>query len=119
MSARAKEAQDKAYRERMSRPPNAGDAALASGFMLAVFALGLFSFAAPAWGMWRWRGGWRIAAAVPAAIMAFVVLRIMIGVAGDPTSHNLWPFEILQAGAVSVVVMVVLLVARKLPGVGR
>jgi hypothetical protein len=119
MSARAKAAQDQAYRERMSRPLSAGDVALASGFMLAMLALGLFGFAAPAWGMWRWRGGWRIAAAVPAAMMAFVVLRIMIGVARDPTSHNLWPFEILQAGALSVVVMVMLLVARKLSGGGR
>ena len=36
-----------------------------------------------------------------------------------PHSHNLWPFEILQAGAISVVVMVALLVARKLSGAGR
>lgn len=116
MSARAKAAQDQAYRERMSRPTSTGDVALAVGFMLGILALGLVGFAAPAWGMWRWRGGWRIAAAVPAAMMAFVVLRIMIGVAHDPTSHNLWPFEILQVGALSVVVMVVLLVARKLSG---
>ena len=119
MSARAKAAQDQAYRERMSKPLSAGDVALAGGFMLAMLALGLLGFAAPAWGMWRWRGGWRIAAAVPAAMMAFVALRITIGVARDPTSHNLWPFEILQAGALSVVVMVVLLVARKLFGGGR
>lgn len=52
-------------------------------------------------------------------MMTFVVLRIMFGVARDPTSHNLWPFEILQAGALSVVVMAVLLVARKLSGAGR
>lgn len=119
MSARAKAAQDQAYRARMSKPVNAGDVALFSGFMLTMLALGLLGFAAPAWGMWRWRGGWHIAAAVPAAMMTFVVLRIMFGVARDPTSHNLWPFEILQAGALSVVVMAVLLVARKLSGAGR
>ena len=33
-------------------------------------------------------------------MMAFVA-RIVIGVAIDPTSHNLWPFEILMAGAMS------------------
>ncbi len=119
MSARAKAAQDQAYRERMSKPVSAGEVALFSGFMLAMLALGLLGFAAPAWGMWRWRGGWRLAAAVPTAMMAFVVLRIMLGVARDPTSHNLWPFEILQAGALSVVVVVVLSVARKLSGAGR
>ena len=103
----------------MSKPVSAGDVVLFSGFMLAMLALGLSGFAVPAWGMWRWRGGWRIAAAVPAAMMVFVVLRIMFGVARDPMSHNLWPFEILQVGALSVVVMAVLLVARKLSGAGR
>lgn len=119
MSARAKAAQDQAYHAQMSKPVSAGDVALFSGFTLAMFALGLLGFAAPAWGMWRWSGGWRIATAVPAAMMTFVVLRIMFGVARDPTSHNLWPFEILQAGALSVVVMAGLVVARKLSSAGR
>lgn len=43
-------------------------------------------------GLWRWRGGWRIAAA-PAMVMSFVVLRIVVDTARDPTSRNLWPFE--------------------------
>ena len=63
MSARAKAAQDQASRAQMSKPVSAGDMALFSGFMLAMLALGLLGFAAPVWGMWRWRGGWRIAAA--------------------------------------------------------
>lgn len=114
MSARIKAAQDQAYQERMSKPVSAGEVALFSGFMLAMLALGLLGFAAPAWGVWRWRGGWRLAAAVPTAMMTFVVLRILIGVARDPTSHNLWPFEILQVGALSVTLMALLLLARKL-----
>ena len=116
MSARVKAAQDQAYHEHMSKPVSTGDVALFSGFMLAMLALGLLGFAAPAWGMWRWRGGWRVAAAVPTAMMTFVVLRIMLGVARDPTSHNLWPFEIVQAGTLSAVVMAMLLLARKLVG---
>ncbi len=52
-------------------------------------------------------------------MLAFVVSRILVGGARDPTSHNLWPFEILQVGALSVVVMGVLLLARKLTGAGR
>src|SRR3546814_2356088 len=59
--------------------------------MLALPLVGLLALALPAWALWRWRGGWRIAAMVPAALMAFVVLRIVVGVAIDPTSHNLWP----------------------------
>jgi hypothetical protein len=51
--------------------------------------------------------------------MGFVVLRLMIGIAGDPTSHNLWPFEILQAGALSVVMIAALLIARRFTGAQR
>jgi len=119
MLARAKVAQDEAYRTAMNRPIGVGEMALFSGFMLATLALGLLGFAAPAWGMWRWQGGWRLAAAVPAVMMGFVVLRITAGVMIDPTSHNLWPFEILQAGVLSVVVMGVLKGARKWFGTGR
>jgi hypothetical protein len=35
---------------------------------------------------------------------------------GDPTSHNLWPFEILQVGVLSLVAIGVLLAARKFSG---
>ena len=108
-------------------------AAAASAFFAASFSAlvggrgasargdgaGLVGFAAPAWGLWRWRGGWRIAAAVPAAVMAVVVLRIAAGTAIDPTSHNLWPFEVLQAGALSLLVMLALWIARKAMGAGR
>jgi hypothetical protein len=68
----------------------------------------------PIWGWWRWRGGWRIAAAVPAVVMAFVVLRIVMGTAIDPTSHNLWPFEIVMWGGLSCLAMLLLGIAHKL-----
>lgn len=119
MSERVKLAQDQAYRARMSQPVSAGEQALFGGFMLAMLALGLLGFAAPAWGLWCWRGGWRLAALVPAAMMAFVVLRILFGVARDPTSHNLWPLEILIVGVFSVTMMGVLWLSRKLSPVGR
>lgn len=32
----------------------------------------------------------------------FVVLRIIAGTSYDPTSHNLWPFEILSSGIVTL-----------------
>ena len=119
LSALDAAAQKADYERRMNEPTSHGDTILFSGFMLGMLALGGLGFAAPAWGLWRWRGGWRIAAAVPAALMSFVVLRIFVGVLIDPSSHNLWPFEILQTGALSVVIMMGLMVAKKFTGANR
>lgn len=42
------------------------------------------------------------AAALPAGLVTAVAVRIAVDVAQDPTSHNLWPFEIVIAGVVGV-----------------
>ena len=83
LRAADKAAQDAAYKEAMNRPVSVGERLFFTGFMLTVVAVGLFSIFGPAWGLWRWRGGWRLAAAVPAAIMGFVVLRLIVGTARD------------------------------------
>lgn len=119
MRAQARLAEQRAAEARGQTPVSAGDVALFNGFMLAMLGLGLLGFAGPAWMFLRWRGGWRIAAAVPAIMMTFVVLRIVVGVARDPTSHNLWPFEILMAGAMSAGVTGLLALVRKLTGAGQ
>jgi hypothetical protein len=105
--------QRQAHERRMAEPVSATDTLLMSGFMLVVLGLLVGGFVAPAWGLWKWRGGWRMAAAVPAVLMAFVVLRIVVDTAHDPTSHNLWPFEILQNGTISLVIMAALKIARR------
>jgi hypothetical protein len=104
------------FEKRASTPPSAGDTLFFGGFMLVVAALGIGSIVAPIRAMRRWRGGWRVAAAVPAVMMGFVVLRIVFDTAADPTSHNLWPFEILQVGVLSLAVIGVLAAARKFTG---
>lgn len=109
-------AQKADYERRMNAPISIGEEILFSGFMLGMLALGILGFATPAWGLWRWHGGWRIASAVPAALMVFVMLRIFVGVSADPTSHNLWPFEILQTGTLCIVIMICLVIARKVTG---
>ncbi|BFU93000.1 MAG: hypothetical protein NTAFB01_41870 [Nitrospira sp.] len=116
MSARAKAAQDEAYRTQMQEPLSRSDTALVTGFLWGVLAAGLLGFVLPAWGVWRWHGAWRMAAVVPAAIMTFVVLRIVVDGLRDPTSHNLFPFEILMTGSLSVGMMVMLYLAHKLFG---
>lgn len=107
------------YERHMNAPISSRDVILFNGFVLGMFAVGVLGFAAPAWGMWHWRGGWRLAAIVPAAMMTFVVLRLLFDTSRDPTSHNLWPFEILQVGVLSTVIMLVFVVARKVTGVSR
>jgi hypothetical protein len=101
------------YERRMSEPLGAGDQAIAAGFLLAVLAIGIGSIALPLRAMRRWEGGWRVAAAVPVLWIGFVVLRIVVGTASDPTSHNLWPFELLYAGVGSLVLIGALTIARR------
>jgi hypothetical protein len=113
LSALDKAAQQADYEKRMSEPVSSGDMLLFNGFMLTMLLLGLAGLFAPTWALWRWRGGWRLAAAVPAVLMAFVVLRIIVGTAIDPTSHNLWPFEVLIAGILSLGAIIVLAIGRK------
>ncbi|MEO9080350.1 MAG: hypothetical protein ABI268_13705 [Rhodanobacter sp.] len=119
LDAADKAAQRADYQKRMNTPTSTGDAVILSGFMLLACALGLIGLVAPAWGLWRWRGNWRWVAAMPMAVMAFVVLRIVVAVARDPTSHNLWPVEIVMWGALSGGWMLVSAVARKLSGAAR
>lgn len=104
-----------ADRERASQPAGVADLLLSGLLMLLPLAV-LSVLLAPAWGLWRWRGGWRLAAALPAGLMALVVLRILVDTIRDPTSHNLWPFEILGMGALCLGVMLVLALARRLSG---
>lgn len=111
------DAQRAAYEEAMNTPPDATSILLFNGFMLAMFACGILGLVGPAWCIWRWQGGWRLAAAVPGAIMALFVLRLLVDAARDPTSHNLWPFEVLMVGGLSTVIIGILLVARRLLGV--
>lgn len=64
--------------------------------LVAVFVVALM---VRAFGLARFLVGWLlIASAVPAAVMA----RIAVETASDPTSHNLWPFEIVIAAGVGL-----------------
>ena len=105
LKAEEERLQRETYERRMNEPLTAGDQAFAAGFMLAALALGIGGIALPILAMRRWQGGWRLAAAIPALWVGCVVLRIALGTALDPTSHNLWPFEMLQASVVSLVLI--------------
>ena len=101
------------YEQRMSEPLGPGGGLFAAGFMLAVLAIGIGGIALPIRNMRRWEGGWRLVAALPALWVGFVVLRIVLGTSVDPTSHNLWPFEIVQASVASLVLTALIALAKR------
>lgn len=108
-----------AYAKQENTPMSTGETILSQGLILIMFATGILGLVAPLWALWRWRGGWRVAATVPATLMAFVILRLLVAVTYDPTSHNLWPLELLPAGALSILITFVLMTARKVTGASR
>ncbi len=64
-----------------------------------LVAVGLIAMMLRAFGTGRFLTiWWLIAATVPAAVMA----RVLLETSRDPTSHNLWPLEILIALAVGL-----------------
>ena len=68
-------------------------------FLIVILAL-VFSFVAlEVVTIRRWKGGWRLIAALPGIALAFWILFIIISVLLDKTSHNLWPFEIVMWSA--------------------
>lgn len=62
--------------------------------------------------MRRWQGGWRIAAAACLVPVPLSIANITLGLLADPTSHNLFPFEIAMAGAVAYGLMIVVGIAH-------
>lgn len=42
-----------------------------------------------------WRRALRYAAAIPAIVLLVLVGKIIVDTSEDPTSHNLWPLEII------------------------
>ncbi len=61
-------------------------------------ALPLAMVALPILAARRWRGAWRYLALLSLAPLAVCVARIVVDTARDPTSHNLFPLEILMWG---------------------
>jgi hypothetical protein len=119
MKRQAAESERRDYEARQHAPSGGstiGDFAFLGGFMLVVAAIGIGGVVMPIRALRRWQGGWRYAALVAVAPIAFVVLRIAFDVSRDPTSHNLWPFEIVQIGVLSLVLLAILAIARKVTG---
>lgn len=113
----ADDARSRAALAAQAQEPTSGVAAIAGsamlfGFMTMLILTGPLLLLWLAWALWKWRGGWRLLAAIPAAVITLVILNIAFGVMMDPTSHNLFPFEILMAGLPCLLFMAVLTFLR-------
>lgn len=60
---------------------------------------GLAAFAICAY---RVSGFWKAVGIIGASVPSAVALRILVDTSGDPTSHNLWPVELVIAGFLGV-----------------
>jgi hypothetical protein len=90
-----------------------------TGFMLGVSGLALFGLVAPAWGFLRWRGRWRIAAAIPMVGMGLFAVFLLLVAVFDPDSLGLLPLVVLLGAVPSSLFMAILFIARRFAGAHR
>jgi len=62
----------------------------------------------------RWKGIWRLIGAIPMLMMAGVIGKIIVDTNVNPTSHNLWPFEIIIWTGIGFLVLIVIVFLRSL-----
>lgn len=65
------------------------------GFLILVIAVVIAFLVAEVAALGKWNGVWKLLAMIPAAVVLFVCLRIVLDTSRDPTSHNLWPLELV------------------------
>ncbi len=86
--------------------------------VVVLFGVPIAAVAA-SWRAFRhWGGAWRFLGGAPLLLLAFWVLVLIASWAVDPTSHNLFPFEILIWAAGSLAWLALLWVVRKLRKIG-
>lgn len=69
---------------------NLPDSVLGAGLLVVIAVAAL---ARAFWG----RPFWRVVAVMATVIPSVVMVRVMVDCSRDPTSHNLWPFELIIA----------------------
>jgi hypothetical protein len=64
------------------------------------------------WAIRAWQGVWRWLAAAPLMLVGADLVLILASTAVDPTSHNLWPLELLFIATIGLPVVGVLWLVR-------
>jgi hypothetical protein len=91
---------------------------VAGGLAVAVFGILVLTAVVvcsvwPIWGLLRWQGKWRALAAVPLVFVGLWVVKDIVEISADPSSHNLLPFELIEAAVVVAIFMSILWVLRR------
>ena len=76
--------------------------------MIIVFAVFIGLIALSAIAIANWKGIWRILAAIPIIGIVGAAIKIFIDGSANPTSHNLWPFEILIVGGIGFLFLLII-----------
>lgn len=64
------------------------------------------------WAIRAWQGVWRWLAAAPLMLVGADLVLILASTAVDPTSHNLWPLELLFIAVIGLPVVGLLWLVR-------
>jgi len=83
-------------------------------FMLLICAVFAGFLAAEVFALVKWRGLWRLVALLPLLIVSFLLVRIVVDTQADPTSHNLWPLEVVIWSILALVFLGVLFGIRSM-----
>ncbi len=60
----------------------------------------------------RWKDPWRDRGWYPTIILLLWDMYLIVSIAGDPTSHNLWPIEVIGVTVLSLIVLAFISIAR-------
>ena len=63
--------------------------------------------------VWRGKGVWKLVATLPILAVFAVGLNIVLGTSRDPTSHNLWPLEVVLWSGVGIIFSVAFMVFQR------
>jgi hypothetical protein len=80
--------------------------------LLLLVLVAVLVFGPQIWAIRAWQGTWRWLAAAPMLLVAADVLLILVSISVDPTSHNLWPLEILSIAVFGLPVVGILWLVR-------
>jgi hypothetical protein len=115
-----KQREQEAYQRYAKQPLGvAGEIALAVFGVMVLSAL-VVCFLWPLWALVRWRGRWRALAALPLLFAVMWVVKDIVEISADPTSHNLLPFEFIEAAIpVAIFMSILWLLRRRALGAAR